>query len=110
MSFGYFLPVVFGTVFAAQGGDLKSIDSYRDAAAKANSQLTIPDWQQTPEAVETSAREAIKKGNAALDTIGKLDPKKVTFQNTVIALDDLAYEASNVQNKATIIKQANTDA
>jgi thimet oligopeptidase len=33
----------------------------------------------------------------------------VTFQNTVVALDDLAYEANNVGNKATIIKQANTD-
>ena len=110
MNFRYSLFLMLGLALGARAEDLKSIDSYRDAAAKANSQLTIPDWQQTPEAVETSAREAIKKGNAALDTIGKLDPKKVTFQNTVIALDDLAYEASNVQNKATIIKQANTDA
>src|SRR5207248_2324658 len=83
--------------------------SYRDAGAKANAQLTIPDWPQTPEAVETSAREAIKNGNAVLDAIGKLDRKKVTFQNSVVALDDLAYEVNNVENKATIIKQANTD-
>src|SRR5207244_3969807 len=67
------------------------------------------DWPQTPEAVETSAREAIKKGNAVLDAIGKLDRKKVTFQNSVVALDDLAYEANNVGNKATIIKEANPD-
>ena len=33
----------------------------------------------------------------------------MTFQNTVVALDDLAYEANNVGNKATIIKEANTD-
>src|SRR5947199_10618065 len=33
----------------------------------------------------------------------------MTFQNTVVALDDLAYEANNFGNKATIIKQANTD-
>src|SRR5437763_2558549 len=109
MSFGYFLPVVFGTVFAAQGGDLKSIDSYRDAAAKANAQLTIPDWEQTPGAIEAAAKDTIKKENAALDAIGKLDPKKVTFQNTVGALDTLGYEANNVANKATIIKEAHTD-
>ena len=59
--------------------------------------------------MKTSAKEAIKKGNAALDAIGKLNPKTVTFQNTVVALDDLAYEANNVGNKATIIKEANTD-
>jgi hypothetical protein len=43
MSFRYFLPFIFGIAFVVQGGDLKSIDSYRDAAAKANAQLTIPD-------------------------------------------------------------------
>src|SRR5207253_1088952 len=109
MSFRYSLLFVLGLAFGARAEDLKSIDSYRDAAGKANAQLTIPDWPQTPAAVETSAKEAIKKGTAALDVIGKLDPKKVTFQNTVVALDDLAYEANNFGNKATIIKQANTD-
>jgi len=101
--------LVLGLALGARAENLKSIDSYSDAVAKANARLTIPDWPQTPEAVETSAKEAIKRGNAALDAIGKLDPKKVTFQNTVVALDDLAYEANNVGNKATIIKQANTD-
>jgi len=109
MKFRYSLLLIFGLAFGARAENLESIDSYREAAAKANAQLTIPDWPQTPEAVETSAKEAIKKGNAALDAIGKLDPKKVTFQNTVVALDDLAYDANNVGNKATIIKQANTD-
>jgi Zn-dependent oligopeptidase len=101
--------LVLGLALGARAENLKSIDSYSDAVAKANARLTIPDWPRTPEAVETSAKEAIKRGNAALDAIGKLDRKKVTFQNTVVALDDLAYEANNVGNKATIIKQANTD-
>ena len=101
--------LVLGLALGARAENLKSIDSYSDAVAKANARLTIPDWPQTPEAVEISAKEAIKKGNAALDAIGKLNPKTVTFQNTVVALDDLAYEANNVGNKATIIKEANTD-
>jgi len=101
--------LVLGLALGARAENLKSIDSYSDAVAKANARLTIPDWPQTPEAVETSAKEAIKRGNAALDAIGKLNPKTVTFQNTVVALDDLAYEANNVGNKATIVKQANTD-
>jgi len=109
MTFRHFVLLIFGSAFVAHAGDLKSIDSYRDAAAKTNAQLTIPDWEQTPAAVEAAAKNAIKKGNAALDTIGKLDPKKVTFQNTVVALDTLGYEANNVANKATIIKEAHTD-
>ncbi|PYK72215.1 MAG: hypothetical protein DME44_05155, partial [Verrucomicrobia bacterium] len=109
MNFRYSLLLILGLAIGARAEDLKSIDSFRDAGAKANAQLTIPDWQQTPEAVEASAKETIKKGNAALDAVGKLDPKKVTLQNTVVALDDLAYEVNNVANKATIIKEANTD-
>jgi Zn-dependent oligopeptidase len=109
MNIRYSLLIILGLALGARAEDFKSIDSYRDAAAKANAQLTIPDWQQTPAAVETSDKDAIKKANAALDAIGKLDPKKVTFQNTVVALDDLAYEANNVLNKATIIKEADTD-
>jgi oligopeptidase A len=101
--------LVLGLAVGARAENLKSIDSYSDAVAKANARLTIPDWPQTPEAIEISAKEAIKRGNAALDAIGRLDRKKVTFQNTVVALDDLAYEANTVGNKATIIKQANTD-
>lgn len=108
MNFRFFLFLAFGTVIA-QAQELKSIDIYADAEAKANAQLTIPDWQQTPDAVEAAARDAIKKANAALDAIGKLDPKKVTFQNTVVALDTLGYEANNVANMATIIKEAHTD-
>jgi Zn-dependent oligopeptidase len=109
MRFRSSLLLVLGLALGARAENLKSIDSYSDATAKANARLTIPDWPQTPETVDTSAKEAIKKGNAALDAIGRLDRKKVTFQNTVVALDDLAYEANNVGNKATIIKQANTD-
>ena len=109
MKLCYSLLLVFGLGFEARAETLKSIDSYSDALAKANARLTIPDWPQTPEAVETSAKDAITRGNAALDAIGKLDPKKVTFQNTVVARDDLVNEADNVGNKATVIKQANTD-
>ena len=67
--------LVLGLALGARAENLKSIDSYSDAVAKANARLTIPDWPQTPEAVEISAKEAIKKGNAALDAIGKLNPK-----------------------------------
>ena len=109
MKFRFSFLLVLGLALGARAENLKSIDSYSEATAKANARLTIPDWPQTPEAVETSAKEAIKKGNAALDAIGKLNRKTVTFQNTVVALDDLAYEANNVGNKATIIKEANTD-
>ena len=52
---------------------------------------------------------AIAKANAALDRIGGQDLSKVTFKSTVVALDDLGYQAANAANKATIIKESNTN-
>lgn len=90
--------------------ELKTADSFREAAAKANSVLTLPEWDQTPEAVEASMKKAIETANAALDKIGAQDPAKVTFQSTVVALDDLIYQARLAVNKASIIKETNTSA
>lgn len=89
--------------------ETKSMDDFRAAAAKANAVLTIPDWEQTPEAVDASTKDAIAKANAALDEIGKQDPSKVTFKSTVVALDDLAYQAGLAANRAGIIKESNTN-
>jgi thimet oligopeptidase len=89
--------------------EMKTVDDFRAAAAKANAVLTIPDWEKTPEAVETSIKSAIAKANAALDQIGAQDLSKVTFKSTVVALDDVTYEASLAANMATIIKETNTN-
>jgi hypothetical protein len=59
--------------FVARAAELKTIDGYRDAAAKHNAVLAIPDWEQTPQAVEAIASEAIAKANRALDQIGAQD-------------------------------------
>src|SRR5881396_2237251 len=89
--------------------ETKTVDDFRAAAAKANAVLTIPDWEQTPEAVEASMKDAIAKANAALDQIGAQDLGKVTFKSTVVALDDATYQAGLAANKATIIKETNTN-
>jgi len=87
--------------------EMKSVDDFRAAAAKANAVLTVPDWDQTPKAVEASMKDAIAKANKALDQIGAQDLGKVTFKSTVVALDDLAYQAGIAANKAAIIKETN---
>jgi len=89
--------------------DLKSVDDFRAAAAKANAILTVPDWERTPEAVEASMKDAIAKANAALDQIAGQDLGKVTFKSTVVALDDLTYQAGRAANKATVIKETSTN-
>ena len=90
-------------------GEIKTVDDFRAAATKANAVLTIPDWEQTPEAVEAATKNAIAKANASLDRIGAQDLGKVTFKSTVVALDDLTYEAGLAANRATLIKETNTN-
>jgi thimet oligopeptidase len=90
--------------------ELKTLEDFREATAKANAVLTLPDWEQSPEAVERGMKNAIANANKALDQIGQQDLSKVNFKSTVGALDDLTYEANLQANKATIIKEANTDA
>lgn len=97
------------TAAAGFAADLKKIDDFRAAADKANSQLTIPEWEQTPEAIAESMKDAIAKANKRLDEIGAQDLKKVTFKNTVVALDDLGYEATLTAYRAGVIKETSTN-
>jgi len=90
--------------------DLRSVDAFREAAAKANAILTVPEWEKTPEEVESSAKDAIAKANATLDKIGAQDPGKVTFQSTVVALDDMNWEATTVANRAVVIQESSPSA
>src|SRR6266446_1682263 len=74
---------------------LKTVDDFRAAAAKTNAVLIIPDWEQTPEAIDAMMKNAIATANKALDQIGAQDLSKVTFKSTIVALDDLTYQAGN---------------
>jgi hypothetical protein len=106
----FFLSFVFAAASPSlPAAELKTVDDFRPAAEKANAVLTIPDWEQTPKAVEAMVHDAIATANKALDQIGSQDLKKVTFKSAVVALDDLTYEAGLAASRATIIKETNTN-
>src|SRR6266850_2363935 len=74
--------ILLASSLVVSAAELKTVDDFRAAAAKAN---------------------------AALDQIGAQDPGKVTFKSTVAALDDVTYETSLAGNRATLIKETNTN-
>src|SRR3984893_18751156 len=90
----------------AFSADLKKVDDFHAAAEKANTLLTIPDWEQTPEAVTTAMNDAIAQANKRMDAIGTQDLKKATVKSTVVALDDLGYDALTTANRAVVIKES----
>src|SRR5436190_7969990 len=89
--------------------NLKTVDDFRAAADKANAVLTVPDWEQTPEAVDALVKNAIATANKALDQIGAQDSSKVTFKSTVVALDDATWQAGNAANRAVVMKESSTN-
>src|SRR5438067_11026385 len=108
MKCSVFLSFVFAAAsLSLSAAELKTVDDFRPAAAKANAVLTIPNWEQSPKAIEAMMNGAIAKANKGLDQIGSQDLKAVTFKNTVVALDDLNYQAGIAAIKAVIIKETN---
>jgi thimet oligopeptidase len=108
----HFLPFLSILILSAFPGNLraeKTVNDFEAAANKAKGVLTIPQWEQTPAAVEAMIQGAIEQANKALDKIGAQDLHKVTFKSTIVALDDVTYEASLAANKAVIIKETNTN-
>jgi thimet oligopeptidase len=102
-----FVSISLAAFATLHADELKTVDDFRPAAEKANAVLTIPEWPQTPEAVEATVKDAIAKANAALDRIGQQNLGEVSFKSTIVALDDLGYEANIAANKATIVKETN---
>lgn len=104
-----FLLFSFLALGATHAAELKNVDAFNEAAAKANVLLSLPEWEQTPDAIGTSMKNAIAQANSALDEIGAQDLGKLTFKNTILALDDLAYQSSLAVTRASVIKESNTD-
>ncbi|HZJ39306.1 MAG TPA: M3 family metallopeptidase [Chthoniobacterales bacterium] len=102
------LPLLCGFALVVGAEDLKTVDAFQEAAAKANAVLTLPDWEQSPESVDAMVKTAIANANKALDEIGSQDLSKVSFKSTIVALDDLGYQARLAANKASVIKETNT--
>jgi thimet oligopeptidase len=79
-------------------------------AARFGTVLALPAFENSPEQIIKSTNDAIAKANAALDTIGRLDPQKITFRNAIRALDDIQSDISQVVNRIGLLGQAHPDA
>src|SRR5947199_1947809 len=69
-----------------------NLSDFQKSAAKFHAAIRLPEFETTTNAVVKTVHDTIAAGNAALDRIAALDPKKASFENTLRALDDLGYE------------------
>src|ERR1017187_9568309 len=79
---------------------------FRRRGAAFNAVITVPQFEMSTNAVSFSLKQTIAVGNAALDRLGTLKPREVTFENTVRALDDIGYQISITDYHFGVLKQA----
>jgi thimet oligopeptidase len=109
------LAVLFVSVFtspfclcAETGAD--ELAAFEKRAEKYHSIIRLPHFETTSNEVFETVSQTIDSGNAALDKVGSLQPKKVNFKNTVGALDDVGYSISLTDNRLSLIKETSTNA
>jgi thimet oligopeptidase len=91
-------------------GQTNLLKEFRRRAAKFNSVITVPEFETSTNAIRFELKQTIAVGNAALDRLGALKPREVTFDNTVRALDDIGYQISLADDRFGLIKETSTDA
>jgi len=85
-----------------------TLKQFQKRADKFNAVVSLPQFETTTNAIRATLTNTIATGNAALDRIGKLNPKRVTFKNTILALDDMGAELGLVANRFSLIKETST--
>ena len=93
------------TAAAQSGKQTFSLDEFKKRAGKFDGQIALPQFETTTNEVFTTVKRTIAEGNSSLDTIGSLNAKRVSFKNTVGALDDIAYQIGLADNRLTVIKE-----
>ena len=81
----------------------------QDQAARFNSVLSLPDWENTPAQVDANVDAAIAEANRQLATIAQVDPKSATFENTVRALNDVYAKILQTGHRVGVLEQAHPD-
>jgi thimet oligopeptidase len=84
--------------------------SFEQRAEKFKNVVSLPHFETTTNEIRATVKQTLAEGNAALDKIAALAPDKVTFENTVRALDDCNYLISLTDNRLSVIKETSKNA
>jgi len=91
-------------------GPIQSLQEAQRRAEHFQGVIRVPEFERSPEAVRRLVQQTVATGNAALDEIARLDRTKLTFEDTVRALDDLAHCVGTAANRLSFLKETSPDA
>lgn len=87
-----------------------TLAEFEQAGAHFKSIIRLPQLEATSEAIQRSVSSTIGRADAALDAIASCAHEKLTFGNTIGALDDLSYDIGLTANRLNLIKETSTNA
>ena len=87
-----------------------SLKEFEQRAPAFNAVVHLPKFETTPKQIQATVRKTISDGDKALDRIGRLVPRRINFDNTVRALDDMAFQYALSMNRLDLIKETSTNA
>jgi thimet oligopeptidase len=82
-----------------------ALREFRKRAAKFDSVVSLPQFEISTNEIQSAVRHTISVANAALDRLGALSSRQVSFDNTVRALDDIGYQISLTDNRLSLLKE-----
>ena len=94
-------------------GKSATLEEFQRRAQRFNSQIRLPEFETSPGAVYQSVSNTITRANAALDDVGArglLAAERLTFDNTIRALDDIGYGVGTTANRLSLIKETSRNA
>ena len=110
LAFAFFLVLSVFNAEAKKGVEPHNLEYFQKRAAKFDAVLQLPTFETTAAELKQSVSNTIAHANQGLDQIGMLDTNKVTFENTIVALDDLGYEIGLMANRMGLIKETSETA
>lgn len=88
----------------------KDLAGMQALALKFDSVISVPALETAPRHVYASLSNTVARASAALDAIAACSLDRLTFANTVAALDDLSYDIGLTANRLNLIKDTSTNA
>src|SRR5882672_1269989 len=87
-----------------------NLTGFQQAAAHFRSIISLPELETSSAGIQKSVSNAMGRAGAALDAIASCSHDKLTFGNTIAALDDLSYDLSLTANRLNLIKETSATA
>jgi thimet oligopeptidase len=104
-----FVAVAVSRIAGGEPRKLRTLADFQPAAARARAALELPRFEQTPAEVEASAKGSMAEADRRLASLAAQDPARVTFENTIAALDAIGYPVSVTAERLLLMKETRTD-